>query len=112
MNQERDHWAKLTEESVAALAEALRHCGYEVRHAPDAHSTEGSALDPSPLTRRQVAVLRALWRCETLKETADFLGISVETVKTHLEHVCQRLHVHGRMAALRWAAGRGLLDAE
>lgn len=66
--------------------------------------------DPPPgnwsqLTERQREIVR--WAAQGLsnKQIARHLGISPETVKSHLHHVFERAGVSGRMAllAMRWA---------
>ncbi|MDR7133243.1 DNA-binding NarL/FixJ family response regulator [Lysobacter niastensis] len=59
----------------------------------------------SQLTERQREIVR--WAAQGLsnKQIARHLGISPETVKSHLHHVFERAGVSGRMAllAMRWA---------
>jgi DNA-binding CsgD family transcriptional regulator len=43
------------------------------------------------LTAREAAVLRALVQGETLPQTAQRLGIKLQTVKTHLQHIMQTM---------------------
>ena len=52
------------------------------------------------LTVRQREIVRWAARGMSNKQIARQLGISPETVKTHLHHVFEREGVHGRMALL------------
>lgn len=61
--------------------------------------TEPSILDEVKLSKRETEILELL--CEGLanKEIADRLDISVETVRVHLKHVYEKLHVRSRTEA-------------
>jgi len=63
----------------------------------------------SPLTERELEVLRAAARGERSKEIALHLGISERTVKAHLDSVYNKLGVDSRTAAVATAIERGLL---
>ncbi len=58
-----------------------------------------SALDEVKLSKRETEILELL--CEGLanKEIADRLDISVETVRVHLKHIYEKLHVRSRTEA-------------
>ncbi len=58
-----------------------------------------STLDEVKLSKRETEILELL--CEGLanKEIADRLDISVETVRVHLKHVYEKLHVRSRTEA-------------
>ena len=58
-----------------------------------------STLDDVKLSKRETEILELL--CEGLanKEIADRLDISVETVRVHLKHVYEKLHVRSRTEA-------------
>jgi DNA-binding CsgD family transcriptional regulator len=55
-------------------------------------------LDWSTLTQRQRDIVEHAARGMSNKQIARHLGISPETVKTHLHHVFERNGVHGRVA--------------
>ena len=61
--------------------------------------TGPSPLDDVKLSKRETEILELL--CEGLanKEIADRLDISVETVRVHLKHVYEKLHVRSRTEA-------------
>ena len=77
----------------ALLQRALRDAGDD----PLAMAPTG---DWSMLTGRQREIMRWAGQGLSTKQIARQLGISPETVKTHLHHVFQRGGVHGRMAFL------------
>ncbi len=69
----------------------------EAFHQPA--KTGPSPLDDVKLSKRETEILELL--CEGLanKEIADRLDISVETVRVHLKHVYEKLHVRSRTEA-------------
>ena len=58
----------------------------------------GSGLES--LSDREKEVLEQLSRGRLYKEIADGLGISLDTVRKHLQSVYQKLHVHSRTEAV------------
>jgi two-component system, NarL family, nitrate/nitrite response regulator NarL len=64
------------------------------------------------LTRREQAVLVRLAQGMTNREIAVALGIAETTVKTHLRHVLEKLHVRNRLEAASIALRFGLLSGE
>lgn len=67
-----------------------------------------SALD-EPLTTREIEVLELLGQRLRDKEIASHLGIAPTTVKTHLQHLYQKLRVNTRSQAVSKARVLGLL---
>ena len=61
------------------------------------------------LTERQRQIVGCAARGLSNKQIARALGISPETVKTHLHHVFERHGVHGRVALLAERGGEGSL---
>ncbi|MEI6914943.1 MAG: LuxR C-terminal-related transcriptional regulator [Armatimonadota bacterium] len=61
------------------------------------------------LTYREQEVLRLLAQRQYNKEIADTLSVSIETVKTHVKHVFQKLEVSSRREAIARADALGLL---
>jgi len=70
-----------------------------------------SAADTAALTDREAELLAHLSQGFANKEIADKLNISVPTVRTHLRHIYEKLHVRSRGEAIVKAIGtspRGL----
>lgn len=63
-------------------------------------SSSSSGLHEQGLTPRELEILALLSDGSTNKEIAVRLGISSETVRTHLDHIYQKLHVQGRTEAV------------
>ncbi len=66
----------------------------------------------TPLSDRELEVLRAAARGERNKEIAHTLGISERTVKAHLASVFNKLGVDSRAAAVAIAAQQGWLEGD
>jgi LuxR family maltose regulon positive regulatory protein len=66
----------------------------------------------SPLTDRELVVLRALGSGKPLVTIAAELGVSLNTIKTQAKSVYRKLGVAGREEAVAAAVGRGLLSGD
>jgi DNA-binding CsgD family transcriptional regulator len=58
------------------------------------------------LSPRENEIIQRLAHGHLYKEIADRLGLSVETVRTHIRNIYQKLHVHGRTAAINKVFGQ------
>ncbi len=83
------------------LARALR----SPREPPAAPAT-------SPLTERELDVLRLAARGLSNKEISQELALSLPTVKAHLANVFNKLAVGSRTEAVLWAMRKGLFPLE
>jgi len=68
------------------------------------------AVARNPLTEQEQAVLALLADERTYPEIARELVISVNTVRTHMRHIYEKLAVHRRDQAIAAARRRGLLS--
>jgi DNA-binding NarL/FixJ family response regulator len=68
------------------------------------------ALVVSPLTTREIEVLRLMAMSRTNREIAGSLSVSEETVRTHVKHILQKLAQPDRTNAVVAAVRAGLLD--
>lgn len=62
------------------------------------------------LTDREREVLEGLARGDSTQSLAVELGVSVATVRTHIQSLLSKLGVHSRVEAVAFAASRDLLD--
>jgi DNA-binding CsgD family transcriptional regulator/ArsR family metal-binding transcriptional regulator len=71
--------------------------------------SSNNQLLPSPLTNREIEVLQILAKGATNKEISNQLFISGHTVKTHINHIFDKLGVNDRTQASVWAALNNIL---
>lgn len=64
---------------------------------------------PSALTDRELDVLQRFAHGRSTREVADEMGVSEETVKSHVKHIFRKLGVHDRTQAVAEALRRGLV---
>ena len=85
--------------SPEEVAEMLRLAG-------ESHEARASI---EQLTRREFQVLKALGEGLSNKEIAERLHMSVDTERTHMMNILNKLGVHSRLQALLFAARHGLI---
>jgi DNA-binding NarL/FixJ family response regulator len=80
---------------------------------PASRSESGKPPEPvngeEALTARETEILRTIARGFSYAETADLLGVSTQTVHTHLKRVYRKLAVHSKTEAVFEAEQRKLL---
>jgi len=64
------------------------------------HAPAPAGLDTTTLTERETEILSSLSLGLANKEIADKMNISVPTVRTHLRHIYEKLHVRSRSEAI------------
>lgn len=69
-----------------------------------------AALAPLPLTARELDVLRLAADGLQGQQIQERLSVSRSTVKSHLEHIYEKLGVSSRVAAVARALRQGLID--
>ena len=72
----------------------------------------GAGEDDDGLSDRELDVLRLIALGHTNSEIAEQLFLSVRTVESHRAHIQQKLRMTKRSELVRYALGRGLLEAE
>ncbi|MBC8352775.1 MAG: response regulator transcription factor [Planctomycetes bacterium] len=65
--------------------------------------------DGIPLTNRELQVLRHVSLGLSNREIGQSLGISIETVKEHVQNILRKLDVNDRTQAAVWAVRRGVV---
>jgi len=63
-------------------------------------ATAGAPSELEVLTKRETEILSQLAKGSLYKEIADHMGISLDTVRTHLQHIYNKLQVHSRHEAV------------
>lgn len=64
------------------------------------------------LTEREITVLRLVADGKTNKEIANVLDLSEKTVKNHVRHVFNKLHIYTRTQAAVLAIRKGIIELE
>jgi len=64
----------------------------------------------TPLTNREIECLQMIAKGLSNSEAADVLGLSKATVRTHLEHIYQKLEVSNRVEAVTEGIRQGIID--
>lgn len=62
------------------------------------------------LTKREIQVLEALSDGRSNKDIAEYLHMSVDTERTHMVNILNKLGAHSRLQALVFAARYGIVD--
>lgn len=70
------------------------------RQAKGSFERNDAALKSLGISARELEVLEALAAGQSNKEIARLLGISPNTVKTHIAHLFEKLQVNGRIRAI------------
>ncbi len=74
-------------------------------------TTTEVVLLAEPLSERELEVLRLVARGLYNEDIGKQLSISIDTVKTHLRHIYDKLAVHNRVEAITRAGALGLLQS-
>ena len=90
--------------STEELVELLRIAGQSREEEREARASI------EQLTRREREVLLALARGLSNKQIAEQLHMSVDTERTHMMNILNKLGVHSRLQALLFAARHGLVE--
>jgi len=88
------------------LLRSLRGIGHELGHF---FARRRGELNVAPLTPRELEVLELVASGGSRSEIAERLHVSESTIKTHLEHIYDKLGAHDRAAAVGAAMRQGLI---
>jgi DNA-binding NarL/FixJ family response regulator len=83
--------------------------GSMMERVKDAMARRGDRDDDIPLTNRELQVLRHVALGLSNREIGRSLGISIETVKEHVQNILRKLDVTDRTQAAVWAVKKGLV---
>lgn len=99
-------------QAVHEVAAGKRSVAPEVRRMLLEEESQVNAIEPEPLTARELEVLRLIVQGARNSEIGQRLSISVKTVETHLTSIYGKLGVQSRAEAIALAQRRGLLLSE
>jgi DNA-binding NarL/FixJ family response regulator len=98
---------------ISAIERAAKGEGPEagsmMERVKDAMARRGDRDDDIPLTNRELQVLRHVALGLSNREIGRSLGISIETVKEHVQNILRKLDVTDRTQAAVWAVKKGLV---
>ncbi|MDG2409772.1 MAG: response regulator transcription factor [Pirellulales bacterium] len=94
--------------SAAARGESPIEVGLLYNIAATLESKKGAGDDVA-LTNRESQVLRHIALGLSNREIANSLGISIETVKEHVQNILRKIRVSDRTQAAVWAVRRNLV---
>lgn len=77
--------------------------------APAVAEAPAAAVEPSPLSVRETAILEEIARGRSLNEIGETLHISPLTVKSHVRNIYGKLEARSRQHAVYLAQQRGIL---
>ncbi len=110
------HYAHGQAISPGKLLEVAKRCGLGTRQLrsvlyelPHGGGGERRAVEPCPLSSRELEVLRRLAEGKVYKQIAAELGLSTSTVRTHLHNTYAKLGAVDRAQAVLIATERGWL---
>ncbi len=83
--------------------------GSMMERVKDAMARRGDRDDDIPLTNRELQVLRHVALGLSNREIGRSLGISIETVKEHVQNILRKLDVSDRTQAAVWAVKKALV---
>jgi DNA-binding NarL/FixJ family response regulator len=73
----------------------------------EAHKTSGDAASAEEvLSRRELEILEKIVEGLTYQQIAKLMFISPHTVRTHIQHIYEKLHVHSKAAIIRMAVDK------
>ncbi|GAC1340764.1 MAG: response regulator transcription factor [Myxococcales bacterium] len=80
--------------------------------APERYLPPGNREEPPtrPLTPREIEILRLIAKGLSNNEAAQVLTLSRATVRTHLEHIYEKLEVTNRVEAVTEGLRKGLIE--
>jgi DNA-binding NarL/FixJ family response regulator len=71
---------------------------------------EKESSSPSYLSERELQIVELVVEGKSNREIADILFLSLDTVKSHLKHIFQKLGVNTRSKAIRIAIQKGIIQ--
>jgi DNA-binding NarL/FixJ family response regulator len=75
-----------------------------------AREQDSETVRAEPLTVRELEILRALSAGRTTREICQDLAIAPNTLRTHVQNITAKLHVHSKLEAVVFALRHGLVE--
>lgn len=91
------------EKIIAAIHEVMEGGGPMSAHIARMVIQSFQRSDSSPLTRRETEILEQISTGKSRKRIAEELFIDLETVKSHIKNIYQKLNVHSKADAIKTA---------
>jgi DNA-binding NarL/FixJ family response regulator len=91
------------EKVIAAIREVMEGGGPMSANIARMVISSFQRSDQSPLTRRETEILEHIAEGKSRKKIAEELFIDLETVKSHIKNIYQKLDVHSKEDALKTA---------
>lgn len=91
------------EQIMRAISEVMEGGGPMSAHVARMVIKSFQRAEESPLTRRETEVLEQISTGKSRKRIADELFIDLETVKSHIKNIYQKLNVHSKADAIKTA---------
>jgi len=92
-----------TEKIISSIREVMEGGGPMSAHIARMVINSFQRNDQSPLTRRETEILEHIAVGKSRKKIAEELFIDLETVKSHIKNIYQKLDVHSKEDALKAA---------
>jgi DNA-binding NarL/FixJ family response regulator len=92
-----------TEKIISSIHEVMEGGGPMSAHIARMVINSFQRNDQSPLTRRETEILEHIAVGKSRKKIAEELFIDLETVKSHIKNIYQKLDVHSKEDALKTA---------
>lgn len=95
---------------VLSRGKSLHSAVFEADAGPDGEHTEPrkEPCSRSPLTRREMEILRLLAAGHSTARMAEILCVSQVTVRNHIQHLLNKMGVHSRLEAVACAKQHGV----
>lgn len=78
---------------------------------PENINGQASLDDDSPLTARELEVMRLVLQNKTSQEIGDELSVAVTTIQTHRRNLMKKIGVNNSIGLMQWAIAHGFMES-
>lgn len=78
---------------------------------PENITGQASLDDDSPLTARELEVMRLVLQNKTSQEIGDELSVAVTTIQTHRRNLMKKIGVNNSIGLMQWAIDHGFMES-